>query len=569
MRIRILPLALILLPAVGAERQAPQPKPDLCAVPSNTRPTLPAVLMEGMGKSSFPITTVSPEAQAFFNQGIAQMHSFWFRESERSFMQAAELDPNAAMAYWGIAISASGDYRPAFQLLRNRSRQAQAEAAPSSAETRAREAIAKAVELKGKVTERERLYIEAAAARRNPESKDRDGDYIRGMRKLVAAYPDDLDGKSILALAIQNGYEPVTRQPREGTRESLDLLRQILARDPNHFGAHHYVIHGCEGGEHARDAWESCKRYPELVPNIPHALHMPGHIYAQTGRLEDAVHAFASAGLNELAYMNQDALYGNGHYAHNQHFLIHTLGLEGHYQEAATRARELMRQRENPRERDSVDGMSAYRQGWFALLKTLVRFEKWDEILDGKSLPRYDKPRESAWLDWARGLAHAARGNRASAASDLEEMRRHLEQLKEKSRELPPQLEAARVELEGIVEVAAGGNAKGLELLHKAARLEEALLYTEPPAYPRPVLETLGRTALALGDFKEAERAYRRVLELEPGSGRALWGIATALDGAGNRKEADRTWTEFVKAWSGADTDLPQLRSGRRTVTAQ
>jgi len=473
------------------------------------------------------------------------------------------------MAYWGMAMSAAGAYRPAFQLLRNRSRQAQTEASPSSAQERAREAIAKAMEMRDKLAERERLYIEAVAARRNPESKDRDGDYIRGLRKLVTAYPDDLEAKSILALAIQNGYEPVMREPRAGTLESLELLRQVLARDPNHAGARHYVIHGSEGGKRAREAWESCKRYSELVPNIPHALHMPGHIYAQTGRLEDAVHAFASAGLNELAYMNADALYGNGHYAHNQHFLIHTLGLEGRYREAMTRARELLRQRENPRERDSVDGSSAYRQGWFCLVKTLVRFEKWDEILDGRTIPRYDKPRESAWLHWARGLAHAAKGDRAAAAAALAELRRSLDQLKEKTKDVPPQLEAARTELEGLVEVAEGRGARGLELLRKAARMEDALLYTEPPAYPRPVVETLGRAALALGDFKEAEAAYRRALELEPGSGRALWGIAQALDGTGDRKEGDRVWAEFVKTWSTADTDLPQVRSARRAATAQ
>lgn len=562
-------LSISFAPAAARQQAKPQPAADYCAVPSNTRPQLPAVLMEGMGKTSFSITTSSAEAQAFFNQGVAQMHSFWFRESERSFLQAAELDPNAAMAYWGIAMSAAGDYRPAFQLRRNRSRQGQTDASPSSGGARASEAIAKAMALREKVTERERLYIEAVAARRNSESKDRDGDYVRVLRKLVAAYPDDLEAKSILALAIQNGYEPVTLEPREGTLESLELLRQILAKDPDHFGAHHYVIHGCEGGKNAREAWTSCKRYPELVPNIPHALHMPGHIYAQTGRLEDAAHAFASAGLNELGYMSGDTLYGNGHFAHNLHFLIHTLGLQGRYREALTRTRELMRYRENPRERESLDGSSAFRQGWFCQMKTLVRFERWDAILDDRTLPRHDKPRELAWLAWAQGLAHAARGAAAAAAQALDEMRRQLDVLKEKTKSVPPQLEAARVELEGCVAVAEGKGAKGLELLRKAARLEDELLYTEPPAYPRPIVEHLGKIALQMRAFREAESAYRRALEREPGSGRALHGLAQALHGTGNRAEAERVHAEFSRAWTTADTDLPELAAPRAAKVSQ
>jgi tetratricopeptide (TPR) repeat protein len=546
----------------GQERPAKTPPADYCAVPSNTRPTLPAVLMAGMGETDFPITTSSKEAQAFFNQGVSQMHSFWFRESERSFMQAAELDPGAAMAYWGIAMSAAGDYRPAFQLMRNRSRMAQPEAggSPSAGETRAREAIARAVALKDQVTERERLYIDAVAARRNPDSKDRDGDYVRGMRKLVAAYPDDLEAKSVLALAIQRGYDSVTKEPRDTTMESLALLREVLARNPNHFGAHHYIIHGCEGGKRPQDAWASCKRYPELVPNIPHALHMPGHIYAQSDRLEDAAHAFASAGLNELTYMAGDTLYGNGHYGHNQHFLIHTLGLQGRYREAMTRAAELMRQKENPRERASVDGSSAYRQGWFCAMKTLVRFEKWDEILDGKTLAQYDRPRENAWLHWARGLAQASRSDAAGAAASLADMDRDLELVKGSAKDLPPQLEVARLELEGYLDVHRGKVDRGLELLRKAAGLEAALIYTEPPAYPRPVVEMLGRAALGVRNYKEAESAYRKALEQEPGSGRALYGLAQSLDGLERRGDAVAARLGFTRAWSSADSDLPQMQ---------
>src|SRR5262245_53108835 len=179
--------------------------------------------MEGIGKSNFPITTSSPEAQKFFNQGIAQMHSFWFQEAERSFMQASALDPNAAMPHWGIAVSAAGDYRPGFQLLSNRSNLGEPPAPAGTPLYRANQAIAKAMGLRPKVSARERLYIEAVAARRAPNAKDPDGDYIRGLRKVITAYPDDLEAKSMLALALEQGYAPETKEAREGTMESLRL----------------------------------------------------------------------------------------------------------------------------------------------------------------------------------------------------------------------------------------------------------------------------------------------------------------------------------------------------------
>src|SRR5262249_24010955 len=186
--------------------------------------------LPGMGiTKDFPVTTSSEEARTFFLQGVSQIHSFWFVESERSCLQALEYDPKMAMAYWCIALSAAGDYRPAVPLLRNRSKGAgpgsvaSAEAAATGAgggeatvrrqttgaaldpQVRAREAIARAMALRDTVTERERLYIDAQAARRAPGPKDQaDAAYIAGLRTLVTAYPDDLQAKSMLGLAIDN-----------------------------------------------------------------------------------------------------------------------------------------------------------------------------------------------------------------------------------------------------------------------------------------------------------------------------------------------------------------------------
>lgn len=506
--------------------------------------------MEGMGKSDFPITTTSAEARAFFNQGISQLYAFWFGEAERSFMQAAALDPSAGMAYWGIAMSAPGDFKPAYQNALNPFRQVPLIPAPGTGHFRAREAISKARDLRNKVTERERLYIDAVTARRNPRARNPEADYVSAMRKLTAAYPDDANAKAILALALDNGYETVSKNARNGTEESIALLKEVLRQEPNHVGAHHFLLHAYEDSMQAAQAWAPAETYPKLVPNIPHALHMPGHIYIQTGRFEDARKAFEAARANERTYMAADPLYPHDHYFHNELFLIYVLGALGRYKDAISESRNLMAVPETVLEREAADGPSSYRTGWFSIMRTLVRFEKWDEILDGTTLPFYDRPREASWYYWSRAVANAEKGNDREALAALNSMDRELVRLKTLLGLVPSQLFVARAEAEATVT----GKPADFD---RALRLEADTLYTEPPPYPRPILERLSRRALRNRDFKTAEARYRQLLEREPGSGRALWGLSEALSGLEKTAEADLFREQFRKAWANADPNLP------------
>jgi len=571
--------AILCLGGQAAAQTEKRPAPDLCAIAPGAPPALPARILDGMGVTNMPVRTKSAEAQAFFNQGMAQVHSFWFMESERSFLQAAALDPDMAMAYWGVAVSAAGDYRPSFQLIRdpNDGGRAPAREAYGSGETtqrtasgaavnariRAREAIEKAMGLRDKVSERERLYIEAVAARRDPANKEPDKAYILKLRQLVQKYPDDLEAKSMLGLALLYGYEPVSKDAREGTLEGLRLLEGIVARDDNHFGAHHYLIHGYEGGKTPEKAWRACQRYPELVSNIPHALHMPGHIYAQSDKIDEAIAAFSAAAQNERTWLDADVLYPNGHHGHNVHFLIQALNLDGRYRDSLEQARHLLGYKESPRDRTGDSQRTPYRQGYYALVKTLVRFERWEEILDEATIPAYDKPEQQAWRHWSRGLAFAATGNESNARESLAEMEVALAAIKA-SRQ--PLLIAAQ-ELEGTIAARFVDRKKGLALMRKAADREAALIYSEPPSYPRPVVEGLASVALALGEAGVAEQAYRHALEREPGSGRAYFGLAAALTARGRTADAREMLARGLKAWDKADEDLPQLRQAR-TATA-
>jgi tetratricopeptide (TPR) repeat protein len=567
--------------AKGKQAQAPK-EPEMCVVPPGAQPLLPAKLLPGMGiTKNFPVTTKSEDARKFFLQGVSQIHSFWFQESERSCTQAAQLDPEFAMAYWCIALSAASDYRPAFQLLREPSMGGRAAAAPEPSPdasvrrsttgaaidpmVRAREAIEKAMTLRDNVTPRERLYIESQAARRAAGPRDAaDAAYIAVLRKLVAENPDDLEAKSMLGLAIDNGFTPADKEPRANTLEAIKLLEEVVAKDDSHFGAHHYLIHAYEGSKTPEKAWHANQRYAGLVTNIPHAAHMPGHIYAQSDKIQEAISAFSAAAAIELKWLESDSLYPNGHHGHNVHFLIHALNLAGQYDDSMKWVQHLFTFKENPRERSGNSQRITWRQGYFGLIKSTVRFEKWNEILDGKTLPVYDKPEQQAWRHWAIGLAQAATGQADKAKATLAELRKDLDAVTSAKEPLGIALQ----ELEATIAARAGDKNKAYELYRKAATREAAMLYTEPPAYPRPVVEGLGNVALGLRDYATAEKAYRETLEREPGSGRAYFGLAAALDGLGKTAEASQARAKAAKAWARADSNLPQVQSLRNATAA-
>jgi tetratricopeptide (TPR) repeat protein len=162
------------------------------------------------------------------------------------------------------------------------------------------------------------------------------------------------------------------------------------------------------------------------------------------------------------------------------------------------------------------------------MMLTLTHAENWDAILDGRTLPVYNKPRERAWRAWAVGMSHAAKGDARAAKADAKEMDRALKDLKKAINQLPPPLDVARAELEGHIAYAAGKVDRSLKVLEATVKQERALRYNEPPSYPRPVAQALGQLALKAGKPAMAEAAFRQALEQYPEFGRARAGLATA-----------------------------------------
>jgi tetratricopeptide (TPR) repeat protein len=156
------------------------------------------------------------------------------------------------------------------------------------------------------------------------------------------------------------------------------------------------------------------------------------------------------------------------------------------------------------------------------------------------------------------GLALAANGQLDRAGATLADLKKDIEAVTSATEPL----NIAALELEGTIAARSGNTRKGFDLFKRAATREAQMIYTEPPAYPRPVVEGLGNVALAAGDHRAAAAAFREALEREPGSGRAYFGLSAALDHLGQAAEARDAQARGVKAWAAADPDLPQLRRG-------
>jgi tetratricopeptide (TPR) repeat protein len=563
LRAAIIACCVVTLGVAHGAAQTKEKNAAVCHTPSETKAsTAPARLMEGYGKVHMPITTKSEEAQKFFDQGLALLHSFWFYEADRSFERAAQLDPECAMAQWGVAMAAVN-------------------------EKRRDEAVKRAKELAAKASERERFYIDAVEARYQGERATIQNNgflgasepYQKALRKIVAFYPNDLEAKLFLALALMAGYER-DGAPRPGSVEAIALLQVALAKDPKHLAAHHYMIHATESGKRPIDGAPSADVYGSLAPKVGHAVHMPGHTYVHIDRWEDAAKAFENSAEVDRVYIrdnNEATDHAGGPYGHNVHFLAMVYGYQGRYRDAMRASRELLDATMTPEERKS----RAAFEGRFSMLRALVRFEKYDEILNAES-PLPDEGEFEvlkAWRHYAIGLAKIGKGDAPAAREQIESLERETSRLKKKfdkakglpqtgrQRQQSRALAVAPFELRARILAREGKADEAIAKLRQGIEEEIKLGYSEPPLYPNPMEEVAGKVCVELKRWKEAEEFFRAALERDPGSGRAYFGLMQAQQALGKNDEARDSYAKFVKAWAKADEDLPEMKQAKELIT--
>ena len=343
-------------------------------------PRQTAIIIDGTGNVSFPVTTTWAKGQQMFNQGIGQLHGFWYYEAERTFRQIAAEDPNCAMAYWGMSMANWENTK------------------------RSKGFIAKAVELKDKVSERERLYISAQESFLADEPKDvkkRRQKLIEDIENIIHEYPDDLEAKAILVVRL---WQFSHRGIPIGSRESVDaIMQQIFKENPLH-PAHHFRIHLWDGKKPVR-ALSSAAVLHQTAPSIAHMWHMSGHIYSKLKRYaESAYHQEASARIDHNKQSEFRVLPDTIHnYAHNNEWLIRNWHYVGKVNDSILMSKGLIDNPQHPKLNHYGKGYSSSAFGRKRLVETLEQFEQWDMILE-LSKTHYLEPTENEKLQAERLL---------------------------------------------------------------------------------------------------------------------------------------------------------------------
>jgi tetratricopeptide (TPR) repeat protein len=507
--------------------------------------------LQNLGVHTFKVSTASEQAQLFFNQGLNLAYGFNHPEAARAFREAARLDPNLAMAHWGHALVLGPNIN-----------------APMAAgdEPVALESIQRAISLKAQATERERDYIDALAARYTGAAEDRDKAnraFADAMRALSQKYPDDHDARTIYAEALMDlrpwNYWTRDGKPYEETTEALAALESVLKANPNHPGALHYWIHVWEPTDTPERAEKEADRLLPLMPGAGHVVHMPAHIFMRVGRHHDVVTSNLAAEKADEEYITlcrAQGIYPLAYYPHNTHFVWMGASASGQSAIALSAANKL----------------ASYVLGQQAALKdapfleiflavphwTLVTFERWDEILRDTGPALRTPFTEGVWR-YARARALAAQGRFDEADAEQARLAALVngESFKaDTGFSTNGGYGVLRIAVEVVAgEIAAGRKDYDRALLHldRAIRLEDALVYQEPPDWPHPVRLILGRVLLDAGRADEAEVAYWEDLKRNPETGWALFGLQRALEAQGKMDDAALVDARFKQAWSRAD----------------
>lgn len=513
-----------------------------------------AQLFEGLGNFHRAITTASPEAQKYFDQGMRLMWAFNHDEATRSFAKAAAIDPNCAACYWGVSLTVGPNYNlPVLYAERAKV---------------AYEALGMARAHVSNASPVEQALITALATR-YPNDQPLDVAalppvlmaYAGAMKDVAKKFPKDLDVQTLYAEALMNvnAWKLWTPEgkPAPGTEEIVAKLEAVLARDPQHPGANHYYVHTIEASPHPEKATASAERLRNLMPSAGHLVHMPSHIMQRIGRYEESAEANRRAVTADLAYVKraQPLDYYPMYTAHNYQFLAYSAATEGRRAEAIAAVDDMQKM--------APDEMLMSMPGvdWYVVesYTARARFGMWDEILAIKA-PNPKLVGLTGGYLYCRALALAARGH-------LDESRSTLHQLKELIAATPADAPAGTNTIRGVLAVgvpivqarisAAAGHADAaLGFLRQAVQAEDQLAYNEPRDWFIPARQVLGAQLLQMNRPGEAEAVYREDLKQSPANGWALFGLSAALKAQGKSQEASQTAQQFAAAWKRADVTL-------------
>jgi tetratricopeptide (TPR) repeat protein len=592
---RLFLFLLCSLLAIGAGRQtaAQQAAHDMTGMEMIPPPEqLPVpVKMDGIGNSHITIKA-TPEAQAWFDQGLNLLHDFWDYESQKAFEQGIRVDPNCAMCWWGLAQAVGLHHRDAQMYVKK--------------------ALAEADRMKSHAGTAGKLYIRGAQAEANAKNDDSKA-AVPIYRKLVKKFPRDPQARIFLAESLCDGFDDAG-EPKPGQKECIGILEGVLKDFPNDSAANHYWIHAIEPGNHPERALNSAALLASLAPTSGHMVHMPGHIYYRVGNYREAEKWFTASMNADEKYMRERQVGpdNNWNYAHNMMYAIANLMEQGRLNDANVLSDHLAGARGKLSDslyiwsaRDQLARVS-YR------LPVALRIGDWDAVLAmlGQANFEGDKTVNLRALtaeltDYAAGMKALENNDAAvaQAASDrmdaglwrVQQRQKEEAAAKAKAREdekknpeakkdeppmmpvMPDALGEPLVKSLGIqsLELRAGILAakskldEARKMYAEAAREEKKLGYHEPPMYIRPVGETEAAALLKAKDYEGAKAAYEAALQERPGSGFGLYGLARVKELSGDSAGARQAYDAFLKAWPAADKGLPEVTHARKIVSGE
>ena len=504
-----------------------------------------------VGKAHFAVSCSAP-AQQQFDRAVAMLHSFWYPEAAKAFAVVGDTDPSCAMAQWGVAMSVWYPlwYPPSEAMLKT----------GSAAVEKARSIGAK--------TDRERDYTEAIGAFykdwSTTDHHTRALAYEKAMAQVYQRYPDDREAGIFYALALDATALP-TDKSYGNQRKAAEILEKAHRAEPDHPGIAHYLIHSYDSATLADQGLPAARSYAALAPAVPHALHMPSHIFTRLGLWQESIASNAAGNEKARAYVEKSDGPGafDGETVHTMDYLEYAY-LQGAQDEAAKRV---------------LDELSSLRKGpsilvtAYAIAAIPARYalerRAWAEAA---SLPMSDTliawnrfPWAEALNAYTRALGAARSGDRTAAEREIARLKVLKDELvAAKDKYWADQVEVQRLAASGMTKRAQGADAEAVRLVRAAADLEAGMdKHPVTPAAILPARELLADLLLELDRPAEALAEYERSLAAEPKRFRSLYGAARASERGEASEKARAFYTQLVAQCDKADTARPELTEAR------
>ena len=525
---------------------------------SEKKPTFEAPILENIGNYSVKVTTPSKYAQLFFKQGVIMANAFNHSEAERSFRESVKQDPTFAMGYWGIAYVLGPNYNSAGDNM--------------SQINEIKNAVENAVRFIKNATPWEMAVIKAIQVKFPPDSVMTNAEgYAASMKEAYIQFPDHdfvatLYAESVMNIHPWDFYVKKGGEPRPWTPEVVALLERVIAIKPDNPLANHLYLHVMEAGPDVENALTSAERLKTLVPSAGHLVHMPSHIYINTGDYHEASIANEKAVVADSIYVAEckaQGIYPQLYYTHNYHFLAASAAFEGRGARAIEAAYKTV---------DILDEKYFHEAGYETVLHyltipfhVLVKFEQWEKI--------FACPKPEDDLVYPQAIWHYARGMAYANLDKLEEAQHELDALHQLSESenvkkiiawgLNPATQICEIAsnvLNAELLTRKGDYQPAKKLLRQAIQWEDSLNYNEPPDWFFSVRHMLGNVLMLSGDYVEAEKIYEEDLDYWPKNGFALNGLYESLKAQNKSKEAEAMKQQFNAAWQYADSELKYSR---------